>query len=85
MAWSWYLSVLFSILSYFSIESAKATQEVLAEDAKSLNGSLLWGPYKPNLYFGVRPRLPKSLTAGLIWAKVDSYEGIQQSTLNTYL
>jgi Glycosyl hydrolase family 63 N-terminal domain len=43
------------------------------------NGSLLWGPYRPNLYFGVRPRVPKSLLAGLMWAKVDNLATVQTS------
>lgn len=51
----------------------------LAENAKASNDSLLWGPYRPNLYFGVRPRIPKSLTTGLLWAKVDSFESVQHS------
>jgi len=41
--------------------------------------SLLWGPYRPNLYFGVRPRLPKSLSTGLMWTRVDDYNDIQTS------
>lgn len=50
------------------------------ETAKANNESLLWGPYKPNLYFGVRPRLPDSFFAGLMWSKVDDFLGAQQST-----
>ncbi|KAI5289259.1 Processing alpha glucosidase I, partial [Ascosphaera acerosa] len=41
------------------------------------NSSLLWGPYRPNLYFGVRPRIPRSLLTGLLWAKVDDYDNPQ--------
>ena len=55
-------------------------QKILSESAKLSNESLLWGPYRPNLYFGVRPRIPKSLTTGLLWAKVDSFESVQNST-----
>jgi mannosyl-oligosaccharide glucosidase len=32
--------------------------------------SLLWGPYRPNLYFGMRPRVPKSFSFGLMWTSV---------------
>lgn len=32
---------------------------------------LLWGPYRPNLYLGIRPRVPESLVAGLMWGKLD--------------
>lgn len=45
----------------------------------ALNQTLLWGPYRPNLYFGVRPRIPKSLLMGLLWAKVDNYQTAQES------
>ena len=41
--------------------------------------SLLWGPYRPNLYFGVRPRVPKSLMAGLLWSRVDNFAQVQNS------
>lgn len=49
------------------------------EVAKSANQSLLWGPYRPNLYFGVRPRLHKSFMGGLMWANVDGAQDIQHS------
>jgi hypothetical protein len=39
---------------------------VLAES----DTSLLWGPYRPNLYLGLRPRIPNSLLLGLMWAGV---------------
>ena len=52
---------------------------LINEIGRSLNQSLLWGPYRPNLYFGVRPRIPKSLMGGLMWAKVDSYQDVQHS------
>jgi mannosyl-oligosaccharide glucosidase len=38
------------------------------------NESLLWGPYRPNLYLGLRPRVPKSLVAGVMWAKLEDVE-----------
>lgn len=57
--------------------------DALTENARLSNESLLWGPYRPNLYFGVRPRLPKSLTTGLLWAKVDNFESVQNSKLHT--
>jgi mannosyl-oligosaccharide glucosidase len=38
--------------------------------------SLLWGPYRPNLYFGLRPRLPQSLMTGLMWFGTQDYKSI---------
>jgi hypothetical protein len=29
--------------------------------------SLFWGTYRPNLYFGLKPRVPQSLMTGLMW------------------
>ena len=34
--------------------------------------SLLWGPYRPNLYFGIRPRIPQSLLMGLMWTRTQN-------------
>lgn len=56
-------------------------QAVLSENTGRSHETLLWGPYRPNLYFGVRPRIPKSLTTGLLWAKVDSFQDVQSSGL----
>ncbi|KAL1306388.1 hypothetical protein AAFC00_005095 [Neodothiora populina] len=47
--------------------------------SKASNDSLLWGPYRPNLYFGVRPRIPKSIMTGLLWGQVDDYKTVPQS------
>ena len=74
--------VLISVLWYFLfIFNACKAQSSFTENAKLSNDSLLWGPYRPNLYFGIRPRLPKSLLTGLMWAKVDSFDAVQHSML----
>lgn len=49
---------------------------LVGEIGRLNNESLLWGPYKPNLYFGVRPRIPESLWTGLMWVKVDSFQHV---------
>lgn len=41
--------------------------------------SLLWGPYRPNLYFGIRPRLPQSLMTGLMWFSTLNYQSVQST------
>ena len=76
----WRLSGLFTIFTYLSIASAEDGQNALSDNSKISNDSLLWGPYRPNLYFGVRPRIPKSLMTGLLWAKVDNFQNVQNST-----
>lgn len=80
----WRFSMLGILLSLLSLALGDVAQEVLAHNAKLSNESLLWGPYRPNLYFGVRPRIPKSLSVGLLWAKVDSFQGVQNSTFDTF-
>lgn len=75
-------ALLTSLLCATGIVASKDPNDVsvlIREAGRASNESLLWGPYKSNLYFGVRPRIPKSLTAGLIWGKVDDYAGAQQS------
>lgn len=58
--------------------SSSGDETILHGEIGRLNNqSLLWGPYRPNLYFGVRPRLPQALMTGLMWAKVDSYTEVQ--------
>jgi mannosyl-oligosaccharide glucosidase len=38
-----------------------------------------WGPYRPNLYFGVRPQVPETLLMGLMWASGDSRDKLLSS------
>ncbi|KAF9653126.1 glycoside hydrolase family 63 protein [Thelephora ganbajun] len=52
---------------------------VISKPVEETDQSLLWGPYRPNLYFGVRPRLPQSLMTGLIWFSTVNYQSIQRS------
>ncbi|KAJ5638418.1 mannosyl-oligosaccharide glucosidase [Penicillium herquei] len=77
------------LTSLLSATGVLATQDpndvsiLIKEAARANNESLLWGPYKPNLYFGVRPRIANSLAAGLMWAKVDNYATAQSNFRHT--
>lgn len=62
-----------------SVAAADDSAILYNEVARAANDSLLWGPYRPNLYFGVRPRLPKSFLGGLMWSRVDNYQDVQNS------
>lgn len=73
----WLLSAAVALLQLLP-ETAVA-QDVASPFTKASNDSLLWGPYRPNLYFGVRPRLPKSVLTGLLWAKVEDFASVQNS------
>ncbi|KHO00357.1 glucosidase I [Metarhizium album ARSEF 1941] len=47
------------------------------ETSRQNNESLFWGPYKPNLYFGVRSRIPESLWTGLMWGRIEQYNDVK--------
>lgn len=61
------------------VQAANITYAAPGGKTGTVDEALLWGPYKPNLYFGVRPRLPQSLTTGLLWSSVNDYQAAQQS------
>lgn len=50
----------------------------LALLAIALADPLLWGPYRPHLFFGLRPRnIPHSLLTGLMWYNSNTFAGIK--------
>lgn len=62
-----------------SPEAGLGSASILNSEVTRLNNeSLFWGPYKPNLYFGVQPRVPKSLWTGLMWSRTDDYQDVQK-------
>jgi len=46
-----------------------------------VNGTLRWGPYRPNLYFGIRPQIPKTLLLGLMWGNIKEQTAVPQSII----
>ena len=56
--------------------------------AKSGNHSdpLFWGAYRPNLYFGLKPKVPQSLMDGLMWFGTQDYQSISRTwpSLSSY-
>ncbi|KAK7421351.1 Processing alpha glucosidase I [Neonectria punicea] len=65
-------------LGAWAADDQDATSVLTAEIGRQNNESLFWGPYKPNLYFGVRPRTPDALWTGLMWGRVDAFDDIQR-------
>ena len=51
----------------YVVADISESQMQALEAMRSYNSSLLWGTYRPNLYFGIRPRIPESLFSGLMW------------------
>jgi len=67
------------VFAGFTVVAAEDSNILSQEFARTSNQSLLWGSYRPNLYFGVRPRIPNSLMGGLMWSKVENYQDVQNS------
>ncbi|KAL1921265.1 uncharacterized protein VTP21DRAFT_10981 [Calcarisporiella thermophila] len=67
------LSLLFWL--YSLVGAASAHDEFHSLTRAASNASLMWGTYRPNLYFGTRPRLPHSLMTGLLWYDAEDPEG----------
>ncbi|KAJ2646755.1 Processing alpha glucosidase I [Coemansia sp. RSA 1250] len=59
--------------------SATAFSVDMGEIQSKLDSELLWGTYRPNLYFGTRPRVPNSLLSGLIWFGLDDQRNWQKT------
>ena len=70
---------IYLVLHVDGVTASEDVSILINEVGRNANQSLLWGPYRPNLYFGVRPRLAKSLMTGLLWSKVDDPQSIQHS------
>ncbi|EIM90479.1 glycoside hydrolase [Stereum hirsutum FP-91666 SS1] len=47
--------------------------------ASNDSDALIWGAYRPNLYFGLRPRFPQSLMTGLMWYGTHDYQSLGRS------
>jgi mannosyl-oligosaccharide glucosidase len=49
---------------------------VIFAQSANVSENLLWGAYRPNLYFGLRPQIPQSLMTGLLWYGTDNYQSL---------
>ncbi|KAF9384276.1 Processing alpha glucosidase I [Podila verticillata] len=62
-----------------AMDPSSPSFHMAADDSNTIsaasNQSLLWGVYRPNLYFGTRPRLPDSVMTGLMWFGMQDYHG----------
>lgn len=58
---------LLGLLPTSTAQLVQPDTSAFAPSLDSANSSLLWGTYRPGLYFGLRPRLPSTLLTGLLW------------------
>lgn len=61
-----------------------ASLKAVAASNVTDDASLFWGTYRPNLYFGLRPRAPKSLMTGLIWFGLNDFQSFS-SMINEHI
>lgn len=66
--------MLTSALALLLLAGSASAELDFESHAHATNQSLLWGTYRPNLYFGLRPRLPNSLLTGLMWFGTHDYQ-----------
>jgi hypothetical protein len=70
------------LLIFLWITALQVAAQSSANDSSSSDGlQTLWGAYRSNLYFGVRPRIPNSLMTGLLWFGTRDYESVQSQSL----
>lgn len=63
-----------------AIAALSAILSAGASDAEDANASLFWGTYRPNLYFGMRPRVPNTLMTGMMWHGLNDYQSLMSAT-----
>ncbi|UZJ51923.1 hypothetical protein CBS101457_001243 [Exobasidium rhododendri] len=66
-------------LNWFTVAAA-GDDEVNYEQGKPLDDpSLIWGTYRPQIYFGIRSALPESFLSGLIWFSPQRFDTFLQA------
>lgn len=78
-------SSLTAVSAVLLLASSVVTADVLPVTAGASNSSLLWGTYRPNLYFGTRPRIPESVMTGLMWFDASDFQGFQRKYEPMYM
>lgn len=58
-----------------------APQTISIGVSTSNDAAFLWGPYRPNVYLGIRARLPTSILMGLMWSTDDETQEFAKSEL----
>ncbi|KAL0141009.1 mannosyl-oligosaccharide glucosidase CWH41/GLS1 [Mucor lusitanicus] len=76
-SWKSSLTAISAVLLIASSTVVSAA-DALPVTAGASNSSLLWGTYRPNLYFGTRPRIPESVMTGLMWFDASDFQGFQR-------
>ncbi|KAI8620462.1 putative mannosyl-oligosaccharide glucosidase [Chytriomyces sp. MP71] len=68
--------VLFLSIALAVVSAASASGNFQAQHSAA-NSSLLWGTYRPQVYFGTRTRTADAVLTGLMWHDVHEYQNYQ--------
>lgn len=63
-----------------TLRLVQAAHSIAARTQDEVPQWQMWGPYRPNLYFGVRPQIPETFLMGMMWASGDSRDDMLEST-----
>lgn len=55
------------LLIIWALVAIDVVAAVASNQSATFQESQKWGPYRPNLYLGVRPQVPNTLLMGLMW------------------
>lgn len=72
------LLLLFTAFLVLVLGLSDDKNQLIRDYQKAVDQSLLWGPYRPNTYMGIRPRIPHSLVSGLFWFNADDIQNIHK-------
>ncbi|KAK4169637.1 glycoside hydrolase [Cladorrhinum sp. PSN259] len=64
-------------------QTSHASNLTSIASTSSLSPWQIWGPYRPNLYFGIRPQIPDTLLVGLMWASGDDRKRLLNTIRDT--
>lgn len=64
----------------FTLIGLSTSADSISEEYERINkNSLNWGPYRSNLYLGIKPRIPDSILTGLLWFPSETFNGVMLS------
>lgn len=61
------------LIGLVTAQTIEDIETISAAYEKTNRLSLNWGPYRSNLYVGIRPRIPNSILTGLLWFPADTF------------
>lgn len=79
---TWTYIIIFLCLIIYNVNSTQINSNVQSENllefnTKAYNNTMLWGTYRPQVYFGMKTRSTKPIVTGIMWYDVHDFQGIE--------